>query len=86
MLLFVIDKWRIEVGEQRMLFVFLAKQCFAKRKLPINAKSLVGYANAAVSLGVIEIVAFILENGFFAQHGKTMGKTLRNEKLTVIIL
>ena len=66
MLLFVIDKWRIEVGKQRMLFVFLAKQCFAKRNFPINTQGLVGYANAAVGLRVIEIVAFVLENGFVA--------------------
>lgn len=66
MLLFVIDKWRIEVGKQRMLFVFFAKQGFAKRNFPINTQGLVGYANAAVGLRVVEIVAFVLEYGLFA--------------------
>ena len=55
MLLFVIDKWRIEVGKQRMLFVFFAKQGIAERNFPIYAQGLVSNANAAVGLGVIEI-------------------------------
>ena len=68
-----------------MVLVFLAEQNFVERNLPIDAKGFVGYANTAISLGMIEVVAFVLKNSHLAQYGKSMSKPLRNEELTMVV-
>ena len=41
---------------------------------PVDAQLLVEDADAVVGLGMIELVALILEDGRFREHGKAMGK------------
>ena len=67
-----------------MLQVLLTEYRLLHRYAPINAKRLVLDIDAAISLRMIELVAFVLEDGGFGENGKAMGKTTRDEKLTII--
>ena len=49
-----------------MLQVFLAKNRLLHRYAPINAKGFILDIDATISLGVIELVAFVLEDGGLA--------------------
>lgn len=59
--------------------VFFAQDGVIGGYAPIYPKAVVKYANATVCLRVIEIVAFILENGQVAKHRETMGKPVWDE-------
>ena len=65
--------------------IFLAEDGFFCGDLPVNAEAFVCDGDASVCLGVIELIALILEDGSLAQHRKTVGKTFWNEELPVII-
>ena len=64
-----------------MLQVLLTEYRLLHRYAPINAKRLVLDVDAAVSLWMIELVALVLEDGGFGEHGKAMSKTTRDEEL-----
>ena len=67
-----------------MLQVFLAKYGFLNRDAPVNAKRLILDIDAAISLGMIELIALVLEDGSFGENGEAMSKATRDEELTMI--
>ena len=64
-----------------MLQVFLAENCFLNRYAPVNAKGFVLDIDSAISLRVIELIAFVLEDGDFGENGKAVCKSTRDEEL-----
>ena len=64
-----------------MLQIFLAEYRLLHRYAPINAKRLVLDIDAAIGLGMIELVALVLEDGGFGENGEAMSKTTRDEEL-----
>ena len=68
-----------------MLGVFFAEDGFLCGDLPVNAEAFICDGDASVCLGVIELIALILEDGCLAQHCKAVGKTFRNKELPVIV-
>ena len=57
-----------------MLCVLLAKEGLLYRYLPVDAEGVILDTDASVCLWGIEIVTLILEDGCFAEDGKTVGK------------
>lgn len=68
-----------------MVFVFLRKDDFFGRYLPVNLQSRVVPGNGSFTLGGIEIVALVLEDDFIAQYAESVGKASWNEELAVIV-
>ena len=64
-----------------MLQVFLAEYRLLHRYVPVNAKGFILDVDAAISLGMIEIITLILEDSGFAKHSKTMCKSSRYKEL-----
>lgn len=56
------------------------------RNLPVDAERIVKNGYATVCFRMVEVVAFILENGGFAKYGEAMCKATRYEELSVIVL
>ena len=69
-----------------MLRVLLAQYRVPGRNAPVNSKAAVKYADAPVRLGMVELVALVLEHRRLAQHGETVGEAFRDEELPVIVL
>lgn len=53
---------------------------------PVDSKGVVKDADATVGLGMVELIALVLEDCCLAQYGKTMGKALGDEELTMVVL
>lgn len=53
--------------------------------MPVDVKCRVGNRDAAVGLGRIVIVAFVLEYSLVGKNCETVGKTARDEELTVVV-
>ncbi len=53
--------------------------------MPVDVQCRVGDSDAAVGLGRIVIVTFVLEYSLVGKNCETVGKTARNEELTVIV-
>ena len=68
-----------------MLQIFFAEYRFLHRYAPVNAQGFVLDVDAAISLGMIELVALVLEYGDFGKNGKTVSKAPRNKELTMIV-
>ena len=66
-----------------MLGVFFAQYRFLHGNSPINSKAAVQYADAAIRLRVVELIALILEHCSIAKHRKSMSKTLVYKKKTL---
>ena len=64
-----------------MLQVLFTEYCLFYWYAPVNAEGLVLDVDAAISLGMIELVAFVLEDGGLSEHGEAMSKATRNEEL-----
>ena len=64
-----------------MLQIFLAEYRLFNRYAPVNAKRFVLDIDAAIGLGMIELVALVLEDSGFGENGEAMGKTTRDEEL-----
>ena len=69
-----------------MARILLRQDSLVGRDAPVDAQRIVENADARVSLRVIELVTLILEHGRGRQHGKTMGKTLGDKELAVVVL
>lgn len=69
-----------------MLYVFIRKNCIFGWDEPVNTEACILDADAPVCFGCVKVIAFILENCRFAQHGETVGKTSRYEKLPMVLL
>ena len=79
-------KWRIKILQQRMLGVFLAQDSVFRRNTPVDAQRIIQDADTAVRFRMIEVVTLVLEDGRFAQYGKTVCKAPRHKKLAMILL
>ena len=64
-----------------MLQIFLTEYRLLHWYAPVNAKRLVLDIDAAISLRMIELVALVLEDGGFGEHGEAMSKASRDKKL-----
>ena len=64
-----------------MLQVLLTEYSFLHRDAPVNAKRLVLDIDAAISFGMIELIAFVLEDGSFGENGEAMSETTWDEEL-----
>ena len=82
----LVHKRTLEVLQQRVPRVLLAQNGVVGRYAPVDAQAAVKDADPAVGLGVIEVVALVLEHGRLAQHGKAVGEALRDEELAVVVL
>ena len=68
-----------------MLQVLFAEYCFLHRYAPVNAKGFILDIDAAISFGMIEFVALVLEDGGFGENGEAMGESSWNKELTMIV-
>ena len=64
-----------------MLQILFAEYRLFNRYVPVNAKRLILDIDATISLGMIELVTFVLEDGSFGEHGKAMGEASWNKEL-----
>lgn len=65
--------------------IFFAEYGLGGVEMPVDIQCGIGNGYAAVGLGRIVIVAFVLENGLVGKHCKTVGKTTGDEELTVVV-
>ena len=85
-------KWNIdveravEVCEERVFCVLLAEDSLVRRDAPVYSEGGVEDADASVGLRVVEVVALVLEHGFFAEHCEAVGETARYEELAMVVL
>ena len=79
-------KWRVEILKQRMTGVFLRKNGLFRVDTPVDAERTVGNGDATVGLGMIVVVAFVLEYGCLAQYGESVGESAGHEELQMIFL
>ena len=68
-----------------MLRILLTQDSFFGRNPPVKTQGFIQNADTSIRFRVVEIVTFILEDGCPAQHGKSVGKALRNEELAVVV-
>ena len=64
-----------------MLQVLLAKYRLLHRYAPVNAKRFILDIDAAISLGMIKLIALVLEDGGLGENSKAVCKATRNEEL-----
>ena len=65
--------------------VLLAQDGLLRGDAPVDAEAVVCYRDACVGLRVVELIAFVLEDGCLAQHGETVGEAFRDEELAVVL-
>ena len=53
---------------------------------PIDTKGIIEDADATIGFRMIEVITLVLKDGGLGEDGETMGKTLRNEELAMIVL
>ena len=82
----LIFKRRVKILKHWVLRVFLAKNGLVCRNVPVDTERVVKDGDAAVGLGMIEVVAFVLEYSRIAKHGKAMREAFWYEKLAVVVL
>lgn len=80
----MIVKRRIKILQQRMLGILLAQDSLFRRNAPVNTQRIIQNADTTVRFRMIEVVTLVLEDGRFAQYGKTMRKTPRHKKLAMV--
>lgn len=69
-----------------MLGVLVAEDGFAGGYVPVDAETVVEDADATVGLGMVELIALVLEDGGVAEDGKAVGEALGDEELAVVVL
>jgi len=69
-----------------MLCVLFAEDCLVYWYMPVNPQRIIQDTDATIGLWMIELIALILEDSCLREDGKTMGETLGDKELTVIIL
>lgn len=69
-----------------MFRVLLAQYRVPGRYPPVDTQAFVEYADAPVRLGMVELVALVLEHRRLAQHGESVGEPFRDEELPVVVL
>ena len=68
-----------------MTQVFSAEDGLLDGDAPVDAQLFVHELDASIGLGVVVVVALVLENGNIAEHGKAMSKTAGDEDLTMVV-
>jgi hypothetical protein len=68
-----------------MVLILLTQDSRLHRDAPINTKAFIGYRDATVCFGRIEIIALVLEYGCFTQYGKTVSEASGHKELTMIL-
>ena len=68
-----------------MLGILLTQDCLLYWNAPVYSKALVKNAYATIGLGVVELIALVLEHRRLAQYGKSVGKAFGYEELTLIL-
>ena len=68
-----------------MLQVLFAEYCLLHRYAPIDAKAFILDVDAAICLGMIELIALVLEYSGLGENGEAMCKATRDKKLTMIV-
>ena len=68
-----------------MLQIFFAEYCLLHRYAPINAKRFIFDIDAAIGLGMIELITLVLEDSGSGENGKAVSKATRDKKLTMIV-
>ena len=61
--------------------VFFAEEGGGEGEVPVDVQGVIEDADATFGLGVIELIALILEHGCLAEYGKAMGKAFWHKKL-----
>ena len=64
-----------------MLQILFAEYRLLYWYAPINSKTFILDIDAAIGLGMIKLVALVLEYGSLGEHGEAMGKATRDEEL-----
>lgn len=64
-----------------MVGVLLGEDGLVRGDVPIDAEGVIEDADATFCLGMIKLVAFVLEYRCVAEDGKAVGKALGDEKL-----
>ena len=81
----LVFKRDIGILQARVLCVLFRKKNFCFRDTPVDAEVWVIPCDGPFALRCVIIIAFILEHSIFREHGESVCKAFRNEKLTVII-
>lgn len=68
-----------------MFCVFFGENGFGGVDSPVDAEGVVEDGDASVCLGVVELIAFVLEYGYIAEYGEAVGESLGDEELEVIV-
>lgn len=68
-----------------MFCVLFAEDGFSCRDSPVNSQCLILDVDSTIGLGMVELIAFILKDSCFGKYGEAMGKTARDEKLSMVL-
>ena len=78
-------KRTLELGKPRVLEVFVRQYGLVGGDSPVDSEALVQNAYATVGFGMVELVAFVLEDGALAQYCEAVRKAFGDEELPVIV-
>lgn len=79
------QEWSFEVGEEGMGGVFGGEDGGGGVDAPVDAEAGVEDGDAAIGLGGIVVVAFILEYGNVGEDGEAMGEATGDEELALVV-
>ena len=68
-----------------MLRIFLREIGMLGWDLPVNTKGVIEDRNSSISLWMIEVITFVLEDCSFRENSEAMGKALWNKELDMIV-
>lgn len=80
-----LNKRCFKILQQRMLRILFTQDSLIRWNPPVNTQAFIQDTDATVRFRMIEVVTFVLEDGRLAQYRESVGKSLWNEKLPVII-
>ena len=69
-----------------MAGVLVAEEGTGGGDAPVDAEAVVEDADACVGLGMVELIALVLEDGNVAEDGEAVGEALGDEELAVVVL
>lgn len=78
-------KRTLELAEPRVLEVLVRQYGLVGGDSPVDSEALVQNAYATVGFGMVELVAFVLEDGALAQHCEAVREAFGDEELPVVV-
>ena len=78
-------KRTLELGKPRVLEVLVRQYGLVGGDSPVDSQALVEDADAAVGFRVVELVAFVLEDGALAQDSEAVRKAFGDKELPVVV-